>query len=157
MLKFKLLSGDATEGKFVSKRINHGDFDFWIVMEVFNWIDAIGEKEAPATYHAEVSIVAPSEVGEEDKQRALESWGLEKEQVTDPLQWVDLIHSYGVRATLWQGDGNNLRKLLKEAHKEAFWRGEGPLFGFTMDSPQNAIGTTGWEMVKGDLLAPLKR
>ena len=160
MLRFQTLSGDTNlqeyGGKLVSKKVNHGDFDFWIVIEILNWIEAVGEREAPATYHVEVSIVAPSQISPTDLQSALDCYGIDESNLSE-LTLVEIIHSYGIKAILWQGDSNNFHKLMKEARKEAWWRGDGILFGFTMDAPQNAIGTTGWDMIRGDLLSPLKR
>jgi len=47
-------------------------------------------------------------------------------------------------------------KALAEAKHEAEVQA-GMIFGFAMDRPQNAIGSTGWDLIKGDTLAGLNR
>ncbi len=157
-LKFKRLSGDCNwmeyGGKWISQKLNNGDFDYWLVLEFMNWHDAVGEKEAPAHYHVCVSVVAPSELPKEELSRAVDCFGL-TEAPTDPPALVEMVHSYGISVPIFQENGNNAKKLLKEARKEAELKGS-LLFGFAMDRPLNAIGTTGWDMLRGDLLRPLR-
>jgi hypothetical protein len=157
-MKWQFLMGDVNwgdyGGKFIGPKINHGDFDFWPVIDVINMKDACGD-EATETYHVELSIVAPSEVNEDELAAAIRSCGRDDVDLDNPLVAVELHHSYGHRAVLWQESGDDLRQLMHDAKKEAKWRAEGILFGIVMDGPQNAIGTTGWDMVKGDLLAPI--
>jgi hypothetical protein len=33
----------------------------------------------------------------------------------------------------------------------------GIMFGFNMDSPKNGIGSTGWDLLRGDVMAGLRR
>jgi hypothetical protein len=51
-MKFKFLTGDINwqtyGGKFISKKLNNGEFDHWLVIEVTNWANAVGEREAKA-------------------------------------------------------------------------------------------------------------
>lgn len=159
-IRWDWLSGDVDfasyGGKLVSPRFNHGDFDFWLVLEVINLHDTLGE-ETSAKYSVDVSVIAPSEVPQEDQEEARKSCGgTEKElKKLSKLALVDMLHSYGIRAIIWSQTGNNLCGLLREAKKQGESRGD-TFFGFAMDAPQNAIGTTGWDMIRGDINAPLK-
>ena len=154
-MKFKFLAGDINwktyGGKFVSKKLNNSQFDYWLVIEVLNW----KEREAPATYNVSLKAVSPSEAGKKNIEAACECYGVEEDiEKLNPLVIVEALASYGVAALLWNKDGNNLKVLLKEAHKEADL--SSMLFGFYMDRPKNKIGSTGWDFIKGDLLAGLK-
>lgn len=51
--------------------------------------------------------------------------------------------------------GNNKGELLKAARKELL--GVDMLFGFYMDRPLNAIGSTGWDFIKGDITAGFRK
>lgn len=160
-MKFKFLTGDINwlqyGGKWVSKKLNNGEFDYWLVIELINMDDACGrDNEGRPTYNVSLSAVSPDQAGEENVKRALASCGLEntEDEVTD-LMKVEMLHGYGISALIWQCDGNNAKKLLKEARQKAIV-GSG-LFGFFMDAPKNRIGTTGWECLRGDLTAGLAR
>jgi hypothetical protein len=161
-MKFKFLTGDINwqdyGGSFISKKLNNGEFDYWLVLQVTNWVDAVGESEAKdvgAKYNVCLSAVSPQQAGDENLQRALGSYGMEGESEReiefrkDPIMQVECLHSYGVSAPLWQADGNNLSKLMKEARRQADM--SNMLFGFYMDGPKNRIGNTGWDFIKGDI------
>ena len=159
MVKFKLLTGDLNwavyGGKFISQKLNNGDFDYWLVIEVLNWQEATGETNQ-GTYNVSISAVAPSKVPETEMKRAFESCGNETTDATPSSETkVEVLHQYGIYASLYNQNGNNLRKLLQEAKQEA--QKINMLFGFYMDGPENKIGSTGWDLIKGDLNAALKR
>lgn len=155
---WSMLSGDFDNGKLISPKGNNGDFDYWLVLEICDLHDAMGEKEAPAKYSIDVAVVAPSEVSAKERKQALQSYGVMEEELSkfgppfDAI--VDVLHSYGTRAIIYSACGERLADLIREAKKQAEICGNF-FFGFSMDAPQNAIGTTGWEMIRGDLLAPL--
>lgn len=159
MTKFRFLSGDINYkdygGKWISGKLNNGEFDYWIIIEVINWLDAVGEKEAPAKYNVSVSVVSPSEAGIENLERAKQYCGVEDEELSDEHK-VKLLHSYGVFTQVWCENGNNYEKLMKEAHRfvntELYI-----LFSFVMDRGVNRIGTTGWEALKGDYSSAMNR
>ncbi len=164
-MQFKFLTGDINwqdyGGKFVSRKLSNGEFDYWLVLEVINWIEAVGEREAKDTdskYHVSLSAVSPSEA--KDKlENAFKCCGLDGDKNVELrkniMVQVECLSDYGVSAPLWRQDGNNLKKLLREAHKQAICANG--LFGFYMDSPKNRIGSTGWDFIKGDITAGLKR
>ena len=63
-MRFKFLTGDVNfldfGAKWISSKRNNGDFDYWLVIELINWAEAVGEKEAPARYNLSHCVVAPS-------------------------------------------------------------------------------------------------
>lgn len=159
-MRFKFLTGDVNwqdyGGKFISRKLNNGDFDYWIVMEVLNWYDAVGEREAKeggSKYNVSLSAVSPQEAGKDQLEQAFNSY--DSEVLNDPLAQVEALGSYGIKAPLWNMNGNNLGKLMREARKQADLASG--LFGFYMDAPKNAIGSTGWDCIKGDITAGLYR
>ena len=165
MIKFKFLTGDINwqtyGGKFVSNRQSNGEFDYWFVMEVINYRDSgccdYEHDGDGSTYGVMLTVVAPSQVSEEKRQHALASWGLSDKdwavilERNGDLAWVEVLSDYGIQALVWQDNGNNLSKLMAEARRQA--RENEFFFGFAMDKAQNRIGSTGWDFLKGELLA----
>lgn len=156
-MKFKTLYQDASYskkiGKFIGPKLNNGEFDYWLVIETIDMHEASGETDC-AKYYAQICVVSPSEAGETQVSKAVESCGIECEALTDEMK-VEVLQSYGVSACVWQSTGNNLAKLDKAARKEA--RLVKMLFGFYMDKALNRIGSTGWEFMRGDLNSGLAR
>lgn len=158
--QFRFLSGDVNYqeygGKFVSKRLNNTEFDYWLIMNVVNLHDAGDEKQDK--YYVNLAAVAPSQVARKELDAAksccdFDAWG----NPGDPLHLVEVLAEYGILAQLWQATGNNLRTLMKAARKEA--QIIELLFGFYMDRPQNGLGATGWDCIAGNpwgALAPNK-
>jgi hypothetical protein len=162
-MRFKFLTGDVNwlqyGGSWVSQRLNNGEFDYWIVIRLINWEDACGANAPKETYNVELLSVSPSEAGEENLASAFSCCGLDgPEQASlreNPLVQVECLVSYGVYANLWQANGNNAHKLLKEARHQAICAAG--LYGFYMDRTQNRIGSTGWEFQRGDLQSAMTR
>lgn len=158
-LNFKFLTGDYNwevyGGKFVTRELSNGEFSYYIVMEVINWHDATGEENLP-TYYVGLSVVAPTEVPEKEIESAKDSFGLMEEPDWDkhPLLLVECLSDYGISAHVGGFRGNNLRDTMRLARMEAFkiWS----MFGYYMDALQNRIGSTGWDLLKGDILAGLQ-
>lgn len=162
MLKFKFLTGDVDcleyGGKWISGKYNNGEFDYWYVLELLNVEDSVGErgaKEVGFEYWVSVYVVAPEEFKEKDK--ALECIGstYEWEQCTNEMK-VECILSYSGGARLFHAAGDSYKKLFKAARKE-IEATETCMFGNRMDQPQNQIGSTGWDFLRGDTLAGLER
>ena len=121
-----------------------------LVVEVINLHDAIGD-ESDHKYHVSIEAVSPESAGNENLDRALESWGLSDEDIelyqNNPIRQVEALSDYGIAATLWSQSGNNIRKLMRAAqHESELIHG---LFGFYMDRPQNRIGQSGWDRISG--------
>jgi hypothetical protein len=153
-LKFKFLTGDVNwqeyGGKFVSKRLNNGDWDYWLVLTVTNMWDATGEDDQDK-YHVQIEAVSPMAAGKENVDKAISSWGMSDEDIAkyekNPLFHVEALSEYGIFAMLWQASGNNINALLKDARKEADLITM--LFGFYMDRSENGIGQDGWSLISG--------
>ena len=158
MKKFKFLTGDVNwqeyGGKFISKKLNNGEFDYYLIIEVINWNEH--DRYPEYTYNVSLSAVSPTERRESLKSAA-ESWGMTETEIEalGDEAIVDCLSSYGVKAQLWDDSGNNLKILMREAHRQAEL--SEMLFGFYMDRYQNRIGSTGWDFIKGDVLGGLNR
>lgn len=133
-------------GKLVSKKLNNGDFDYWLVIDFVNMIEAVGEKDATEKYMVSLQAVSPQEAGKEHVKSAIESLGFTPKTNLDK---VLALSEYGVYSILWSKSGNNYKQLLREAHKEA--ENSTILFGFYMDKQQNRIGNDGWDFIRGDI------
>ena len=158
MKRFKFLTGDVNwqeyGGKFISKKLNNGEFDYYLIIEVVNWNEQ--ERYPEYTYNVSLSAVSPIEAIE-SLQSAAESygWTIEELESYGELAVVECLSSYGAQAHLWDDNGNNLKILMREAHRQAELAES--LFGFYMDRYQNRIGSTGWDFIKGDILGGLNR
>lgn len=111
-------------------------------------------------YNVSVFAVSPEAAGEAQLAEALEQYKNGDEPLADyfttNLGKVEALAMYGIKAQLFCENGNNLAKLMKKAreHSQVI---VGLLFGFFMDSPQNGIGSTGWDLIAGNVLAGLDR
>ena len=156
-MRFKFLTGDINwetyGGKFISRKLNNGDFDYYLIIEVINWNEY--ESEPEFTYNVSLLAVSPSEA-KDILPSAAESWGMTVSEIESVRDYalVDCLSSYGAQAHLWDKSGNNLKTLLREAHREADL--STMLFGFYMDRYQNRIGATGWDFIRGDIIGGLK-
>jgi hypothetical protein len=161
-MKWNILSGDVNwetyGGKLVSPPQSNGEFTYWLVLDVLEWEQTVGEREAAeidGTHHVSLCVVAPSELGEDKMRSALRNCGWDGgdgPEIDDPLMLVDILHSYGTYATVWQADGG-LRDLLREGKQQAEIT-SGIMFGFQMDQPQNRIGADGWDFIRGEVYPP---
>ena len=161
-MRFRFLTGDANYtrwgGSFISGKQNNGEFDFWVVMEIRNDRDS----DSPAAYNVSLSVVAPSQAGEDKVQAAMECCGITETMMATAVAngfgdeaKVEALHAYGIATPVWNRYGNNHRQLMQAARQFANTELDS-LFGFVMDRPVNRIGTTGWEALRGDLDAALK-
>lgn len=154
-MRFKFLTGDVNwneyGGKFVSKKLNNGEFDYWLVLSVVNMHEATGNYQQDR-YNVTIEAVSPQQAGKDNLDEAFGSCGFSDEDLerleNNPLAQVEALSDYGIFAVLWQKSGNNIDKLMREARKQAricvsF------TFGFWMDRPGNRIGQTGWDLIQG--------
>jgi len=153
-MRFTFLTGDINwkeyGGKFISPKQNNGEFDYWFLIDVMNADDHV---DFEYKYIVQVTVIAPSMVSEEDKKSARDSWGDYEMEMTERM-WIEVLSCYGCGLVpIWNGQGNNIAKLMKEAREKAMIGSS--MFGFFMDRPVNMIGTTGWDALKGDLTAGL--
>lgn len=170
MVRFKFLTGDVNwkeyGGKFVSQRLANGndaegavqgvdyDFHYWFVMDV-----RPNDSGDEPKYWVSLSVVSPEAADEKELQAAVRAQGIPDDELpkylADQFFLMESLYDYGVCAVVWHSEGNNLGKLMKEARKEA--QLAEMMFGFYMDRPQNALGSTGRDTVRGDLWAGAKR
>ena len=139
----------------MSNKCNNGDFDYYIILEFMNWEETCGERNNNMKYHVDLSCVAPSQVGVDAFARAADCCGMDPASDWEEVQKVEMLHSYGIMAHLWQANGNNIKKLLQAAKKEAQLCEM--LFGFYMDKAQNRCGSTGWEFLRNDINSGIAR
>lgn len=164
-IKFKFLTGDINwqeyGGKFISKKLNNGDFDYWLILSVDNLHECMDENH-PNKYLVSVNAIAPSELPEKEIESALQSMGQEDLSPAEftkkygMLGLLEAISGYMGGAMIFYDEGNNLRKLMKNAREQAEEMGVF-LFGFAMDRTMNRIGSTGWDILRGDITAGLYR
>ena len=165
-MRFSFLTGDVNYttygGKWISTRQSNGEFDYYFVIELLNWRETVGEREAPPeTYNVSLSVVSPQEA-QGKIGAALDCCGITEATLQSAAGngyrdsvLVEALYTYGVHTPVWSKDGNNWRALMGEARQEA---GQCEfLFGFYLDRPVNRIGTTGWESLRGDLTSALDR
>jgi len=149
-MRFKFLTGDMDwreyGGKWISKKLNNGDFDYWMVIELINMNEHVIDPDY--TYWVILSAVSPDEA-KEHLDRAYECYGIEDIDEKTDFMNVEVLHGYGISAPLWDDMGNNYKDLMKEAHRQASI--SETLFGFYMDKPKNRIGATGWDVIQGVL------
>lgn len=154
-MRFSKLSCDASfpdyGGSLVSRKHNNGEFDYWLVIRLDDLRDC-GEDAAPK-WQVTLASVSPAEAKAE-LQRAFESCGIDPANQSNELVQVEALVSYGIYATLWAGDGNNYKALLKTAREQA--KIAGIMYGFMMDRPVNALGTDGWDAQRGNITAGIR-
>ena len=159
MVRFHFLTGDASPevygGKWISNRQSNGEFDYYFVIELMNWEEAVGERDAAGkpTYNLSLTVVSPQQAGEKHLESAYSCCGIEDEMLETAKKngslvevQVEALHAYAGGVPVWGEDGNNWRKLFKEARKQA--EISTIMFGFVMDRPVNRIGETGWEALR---------
>lgn len=152
-LKFTFLTGDVNwldyGGKWISKKFNNGEFDYWLVREICN-MDTDDYK-----YYVSISVVAPSQLPQKEIDSAHKGFCCEKPWVElSDEEKVMIISDYMGGVTIATATGNNYRKLFKEVSEEAFIMNN--LFGFTMDRIYNALGATGWDLLQGNSWGSLR-
>ena len=141
-----------TEDKLVSQKFKNGDFDYWLVIETIDFIEATGTLADGNKYGIAIHAVSPQAAGEEKVQASFDCCGVEDNDIKQKdLVQVECLQTYGVSAQIWNDAGNNLGKLISKAKKEAQIIPN--LFGFYLDRVLNRIGSTGWDFIKGNLFS----
>ena len=74
-MRFSFLTGDMDfttyGGKWISTRQSNGEFDYYFVIELLNWRETVGEREAPPeTYNVSLSVVSPARGARQDRRGA---------------------------------------------------------------------------------------
>jgi len=153
---FKWLTGDVNwqdyGGKWISNKLNNGEYDYWFVIDFVNLLDACGERgveEMGGKYMVTLHSVSPSLAGEENLMKAIECCGFNDSELSDEMK-VEALISYGVSSMLWSEYGNFAKKLIAMAKKEAKTMGEVE-YNLNMKSFANALGHTREDFLRGDL------
>ncbi len=136
--------------KYISEEINHGDFPFRFIINLM-YVEYWSEEMAKhGKYHVSIEAVSP-EAAKDELQNVLKSSSLSEAEYNamSDIEKYDLFGDYGIKATLFQKQGNNVTKLMQEARAKLLEIDL--LFGFAMDKQQNALGATGWDFIKGDI------
>jgi hypothetical protein len=131
---------------------------------VFIQLDVVGQDgkyrgtfDRPDLWFASIRTVNVGMAGKSGAKQVMQCFGWDEDT------WKALPHvgkaqallEYGLAATLWDNSGTSPRRLLDAALSHL---PEVAMFcGFKLDAPQNAIGTSGWDFMRGDILAGLKR
>jgi hypothetical protein len=111
----------------------------------------------PDDWYASVVVVNVGMAGKDAERQIRSAYEMSEDtwKALNHETKAHLIHSEGIHATVWQEQGKSPRKLLDAAVAEL------PMLymmgGAKLDSAQNAIGSTGWDFMKGDILAGLKK
>ncbi len=118
-MRFQFLTGDINwltyGGKFISNRLNNGDWNYWLVLSIYNLHE---QDEDGPTYRVELSAVSPDAAGD-NLNAALECCGFPAELVLNDALKVEALSDYGTAALLWYDEGNNYKQLFKATHAEA--------------------------------------
>lgn len=151
--RFKFLTGDINwekyGGTWLSQKLNNGEFDYYLAIRFMNWEEETGERPEGSRYHIGLLSVSPSEAGPENLASAFNCCGTPDECKDNPIVQCDALLSYGVYAPLWQTEGNNVSRMMREARKQSVIATA--LYGFYMDQPKNRIGNSGWDCQKGQI------
>ena len=153
-MRTRFLTGDVNwmeyGAKWISPKLNNGDFDYWLVIEFINMEHAgARERDEQPKYVVEVSAVSPQEAGPENLAAAMECCGFTNDMEIKDIIKVEALSDYGVSSPCDSFSGNNGHKLLRQA-KRALDPIAGML-GFFLDGPKNGIGHCGWDLIKGDM------
>jgi hypothetical protein len=114
------------------------------------------DNEGHSKYAAELSLVDLAEISPKERASAFRSCGWEGIP-DDPAALAEVCYSYGLKAPLWQDSGNNWRKLLAEARREANGFLSEDALAEAMERPVNKLGSTAAEFMRGDLFSAMER
>lgn len=108
-------------------------------------------------YHASVVACGPGWPSDENLKSYLDTIGMTVEEFRGfPIRsQCQILVDTGCYATIWQDGGNNIGKLLATARQQL--RELNFMIGFRLDANQNAIGSSGWDFMKGDILSGIRR
>lgn len=152
--RWKTLYDDSGQMKKISKRLCNTDFYYFLVWEELDMPEVTGDK-CENRWCITVSVVSPEQASQKETDAALDCCGTDEYGPFEEARMAEILYDYGVYAQIVSVGGNNLKKLRKEARDSL--KMQLMLFGFAMDKPVNAIGTTGWDAIKGDIMAGLRR
>jgi hypothetical protein len=146
-MKFKLVREEGDDKVWISEKLSNGDWPYRLLIKLEDtrhWGDG-------PTYHYHVSILAVSPKAAEKRLPDVARFlGMK----WDEFQSLDLLHQsvalmdFGTYACLFQDMGDDEKKLVQFAKQKAnlcYMK-----FGDYINRPQNAIGDTGFDWIKGE-------
>jgi hypothetical protein len=132
------------------KTLNNGDFDYKMVIQLTDMDEATGDTSQGKWMATLSAVKTPKYLTKEQLADVANTCSMESKDVT----CFD-IAAVGICANIKTMLGNNKSRILSTLKKEA--NTASMLFGFYMDRPLNAIGSTGWDFINGDFLAGLRK
>lgn len=128
------------------------------VVELINMDDACGrDNEGQPKYAVELRLVDLNALPQKTIDSALNSCGMEKEQNPSDEVLAECCDSYGAHAPLGSWNGNNARKLLRQAYKEANALMDLEALENKLEQPVNKLGSTAREFMAGDFTSAMQR
>lgn len=150
-LQLELMEDTDSRKLWISKEpMLDSDWPVWFILKLEYMEEYLSDREIAefgGKYCVSVEAVAPEALSGEQLKRVQES--MDFYDIVDEEVLSIMIADYGCKATLFSKAGNNMKLLLREARKELI--AIRTLFGFYMDRPQNMIGNTGWDFIKGEI------
>lgn len=118
-MKFKTFRDNDYDNIFISKRLNNGDWDYWLLIRLQYLEEYLPEDEIKITGKYSVDIIAISiEAAQEHIEQAIECMGFQDGiEITEEIK-IESLLDYGIYATLWSKTSNNKNLLLKQAREE---------------------------------------
>jgi len=123
----------------------------WVFLQVM-YMDQ-HERDPDVKFYGEVRIVNIGMAGKKAVKEMLDECGIEGK--IEPKWIAKGLMERGICATVIQESGNSKIDVLQRIN--ARMPEVTMLGGFALDRAQNAIGATGWDFMRGDPLAGLKR
>lgn len=164
-MHFKWLSGDVDYatygGKWISKPLSAGLFNYWLVMELMNLEDLGCQDEGDGVYDVSLKAVSLDLLSSNKLEELVDNFGQDWftehfQNMEEKIQleiMVDEASNYGYGAHLWSESGNNFTKLMTEARKRADHIAEYPWS--YMEQQANRIGATHLDFMRGNVMGPL--
>jgi len=176
--RFEWLSGDTCWEDYGGTWYRKIDESRFQVVSIFNWEDAVGEREAEEvgeTHHLSLNELDLS-LPDDCTKSALDYCGYYKDEdgaivsscgdiiaeaddkKTIALVMCEAMNSAGVRAELASWNGSDLHELFKNAADESqALAGDEEYFESRMNSPGNRLRSTHREMMEGDIHSGMMR
>jgi len=115
------------------------------------------DNEGQPKYCVELSLVDLDVIPASNVESAIASCGWDDDMEADDLQIAEACRSYGAKAPLFSDSGNNWRKLLADARREANELASPRKLTAAMNRPVNKLGSTAAEYMRGDLDSAMTR
>lgn len=114
-----------------------------------------GYYEKPDTVYGSICIVNVGSAGKNGMREVCSQYNLDEEdwKAMPHAEKAMRLHDVGIHATVHQAEGKSCQRVLAALMEElpkVMMHG-----GFYLDRPANGIGSTGWDFLKGDILAGL--